>query len=118
LYGAKEGIPWLFGAKEGTKGDNTKSYLELGLWSDSAEYDCDLTMHAMIIAYGSKIPFTKSAYTQSVWWVRVHYSQTYTTIARSFPATTKLLWPPGIGLKASHKLAQLEIDANLQMYGP
>ena len=65
-YGAKEGIPWPFGAKEGTKGDNTKSYLELGLWSDSAEYNCELNMHGMMGSYGSKITFTKPAYTISL----------------------------------------------------
>jgi hypothetical protein len=41
-----------------------KSHLELGLWSNSAEYDCsDLTMHGMMGSYGSKINFTKPAYT-------------------------------------------------------
>ena len=65
-YGAKEDIPGPLGAKKGTKGDNMKSYLELGLWSDSAEYDCELNMHGMMGSYGSKITFTKSAYTVSL----------------------------------------------------
>ena len=65
-YGAKEDIPGPLGAKKGTKGDNIKSYLELGLWSDSAEYDCELNMHGMMGSYGSKITFTKPAYTVSL----------------------------------------------------
>ena len=65
-YGAKEDIPGPLGAKKGTKGDNMKSYLELGLWSDSAEYDCELNMHGMMGSYGSKITFTKPAYTVSL----------------------------------------------------
>ena len=43
-----------------------KSYLELGLWSDSAEYDFELNMHGMMGSYGSKITFTKPAYTVSL----------------------------------------------------
>ena len=65
-YGANEDIPGPLGAKKGTKGDNMKSYLELGLWSDSAEYDCELNMHGMMGSYGSKITFTKPAYTVSL----------------------------------------------------
>ena len=65
-YGAKEDIPGPLGAKKGTKGDNMKSYLELGLWNDSAEHDCELNMHGIMGSCEGKITFTEPAYTVSL----------------------------------------------------